>query len=600
MWPKQRLHDDHNVHGNRHNDYWITGKLTRALWTTHPLPSLHSRATAHEETVDAMEAICYASKKGGDPDTLSFRDAMAQPDREEFIKAMVDEVADHEKRKHWELYPRKQVPKGHPIARGVWSMRRKRRLTTGEVYKHKSRLTYDGSTQIHGLNYWDTFSPVVHSFTMKLFFVLALINGWHKRQIDFILAYPQAPAPTDLFMEIPRGFQLPEGKRHSDYCLKLRHNLYGSKQGGKAWFDHLCKGLTNLDFEQSKVDPCVWYRDKVIILFYVDNTWIFSPTKQEADTVFADLQREKFKVDDEGEVQDFLGISFAKRSDGSFHLRQDNLIQRIIKDMNFQPSTKTKDKPANIGQVLHRSDDEPPHKSSWNYRSIIGKLNFLLSTRLDLAYSVHNAARHGHDPRESHTKAVQNIVRYLMGTQDKGMIITPNGSPTLEMFADAEFGGSWDKATAEDDPSTARSRIGYVIRYAGVPIVWVSKLATEICLSTCEAEYVALSESLRSAIPLMQLLDECYDRDLIPKPDATQVRCKVFEDNAGALELAKVQKLRPRTKHLNVKYHHFRSFVQSGQIQVFPIASEDQLADLLTKAPHQLLFLQFRKQLMGW
>ena len=101
------------------------------------------------------------------------------------------------------------------------------------------------------------------------------------------------------------------------------------------------------------------------------------------------------------------------------------------------------------------------------------------------------------------------------------------------MYADAEFGGAWDRATARDDSETARSRIGYLIRYAGVPILWNYKMATEICLSVTEAEYISLSEALRSAIPMLQLLHECYARDLIPEPQATEVHCKVFERQLG-------------------------------------------------------------------
>ena len=571
-------------------------------WESHAAlihsPVAHEALTSHLATPETP--FCYASKKGGDPDTLSFRDAMNQPDRDEFIRAMVDEIKDHSDREHWELYPKRNVPHGHPIARAVWSMKRKRRLTTGETYKHKSRVTYDGSQQVHGLNYWDTFSPVVNAFVVKLFFVLALINGWHKRQIDFILAYPHAPAPTDLFMAIPKGFTVPSHLNPDDYCLKLRHNLYGTKQGGRAWYTYLCQGLRSLNFTQSKIDHCVWYREKTIVLFYVDNTWIFSPQKEDADRVFTDLQRANFKVTDEGEVTDFLGVSFTPLPDGGYDLRQDKLIDQVLSDMQFVPGTKPHDRPANVNKPLHRDEHLPAHSAAWNYRSIIGKLNFLLSTRADLGYAVHNAARFCQNPRASHTEAVTKIARYLLGTRDKGMQIKPTNDPLLEVYADAEFGGLWKRETAANDPSTAKSRIGYIIRYAGVPILWTSKLATEICLSVSEAEYCSLSEALRAAIPMMQLLEECYERGLIAQPTAPTVRCKVFEDNSGAVEMAKVPKLRPRTKHINVKYHHFRTFVENKQIEIVSIGTEDQIADILTKQPTQELFLRFRKAIMGW
>ena len=403
-------------------------------------------------------------------------------------------------------------------------------------------------------------------------------------------------------MQIPRGYQLPPEYNESEYCLRLEKNIYGNKEGGRAWYLHLVSGLKKLGFERSNIDHCVFYRGNVIFLSYVDDCAVYAKDDSDIDQLFRDLKQAGFDVSDEGEIADFLGVAHTVDENGKIHLRQNKLIQQILADMGYNDRTKAKDKPAVVGQVLHRAEDEPPHTAPWGFRSIIGKLNFLLSTRPDLSFATHNAARFSHNPRECHTKAVQQICRYLYGTQNQGLIIDPTDEPLLEVYADAEFGGAWDKATARDDADTARSRIGYLIRYAGVPILWTSKLATEICLSVTEAEYISLSEALRSTIPMLQLLDECYERNLIPSPLATEVHCKVFEDNSGALELAKVPKMRPRTKHLNTKYHHFRGFVQDNpdKIKILPIASEDQLADALTKQPTQPLFLQFRKAIMGW
>ena len=387
-------------------------------------------ATARHATQEAIEAHCFASsvggrKKGGDPDTLSFGEAMKAEDKDRFIDAMAEEVAAHEGNNNWELFPRAQVPAGHPISRGVWSMKRKRRILTGEIYKYKSRLTFDGSQQIAGLNYWDTFSPVVNVGTVRLFYNLAMVNKWHTRQLDFILAYPQAPAPTALFMNIPQGFQLPRHLNSADYCLRLRKNVYGNKEGGRAWYEHLWRGLQHLHFERSSVDRCVFYRGTVIMLVYVDDCILMGPNKEDIDRVFHDLKQAGYGVEDEGDLSDFLGVNYSTTSDGLVQLKQDKLVRQILDDMNFTGRTTTRDKPALVGNVLQRHKEAPDHKATWNYRSIIGKLNFLLSTRPDLAYAVHNAARHSHAPKEPHSKAVQQIVRYLAGTQDKGMVLRP-------------------------------------------------------------------------------------------------------------------------------------------------------------------------------
>ena len=115
-----------------------------------------------------------------------------------------------------------------------------------------------------------------------------------------------------------------------------------------------------------------------------------------------------------------------------------------------------------------------------------------------------------------------------------------------------------------------------------------------------EAKYIALLESLQHVIPLMSLHNKCVRRGLIKVKSKPVVRCTVFKDNSGALELARTPKLRPCTKHINVKYHHFREHVANGRITVEPVKSENQLADVFTKAVAMDLFLKFRKAIMGW
>jgi hypothetical protein len=103
-------------------------------------------------------------------------------------------------------------------------------------------------------------------------------------------------------------------------------------------------------------------------------------------------------------------------------------------------------------------------------------------------------------------------------------------------------------------------------------------------LSTTEAEYIAMSMALRDVIPIMNLLDELKTNDFQVICTKPYVYCKVFEDNSGALELARLPKLRPRTKHINVCYHHFREHVRKGLIKIFPVDTTNQIADTLTKA----------------
>jgi hypothetical protein len=150
------------------------------------------------------------------------------------------------------------------------------------------------------------------------------------------------------------------------------------------------------------------------------------------------------------------------------------------------------------------------------------------------------------------------------------------------------------------DPSTAKSRTGYIIQYASCPLLWASKLQTQIALSTTEAEYIALSTALREVIPLIELLREMKRKWIDVYTTSPRIYCKAFEDNSGALELAQTPKIRPRTKHINVIYHHFREYVRDGSIQLYAISSVKQLADICTKPLAQNVFLPLRKSIMGW
>jgi hypothetical protein len=281
-------------------------------------------------------------------------------------------------------------------------------------------------------------------------------------------------------------------------------------------------------------------------------------------------------------------------------LTQPHLIDQVLQEVNFRPDTKVQATAAESTTILKRDLNLPDHKAHWAYRRIIGKLNFLEKcTRPELACSVHQAARFSANPKTSHTDAVHYIGRYLIGSADKGLILKPN-KHSFEVYADADFSGLWDKDTAMDDPSTAKSRSGYVILYAGCPILWTSRLQSETALSTTEAEYLSLSSALRETIPLMKLVKEFKKELLLPMATTPVVHCKAFDDNSGAVELAKVPKMRPRTKHINTKYHHFRKFVADGLIKIHQVATQDQIADIFTKNLSKKLFVKFRHLINGW
>lgn len=249
----------------------------------------------------------------------------------------------------------------------------------------------------------------------------------------------------------------------------------------------------------------------------------------------------------------------------------------------------------------------------WEYATIVGMLMYLsANTRPDLAYAVHQAARHTHAPRASHATAVKRILRYLSGTRDKGMYFQPNQSNQIDCHVDADFAGLFGVEDGQESVSV-KSRTGYVIFFCGVPLLWVSKLQTQIALSTCEAEYIALSQSMRDLIPIRETLKEImtvvFEVELTPTcstysksfQDVQAIpTSNVYEDNAACLKLAMMPKLSPRTKHIGIPWHWFRTKIIALECTVVPVDSASQLADQYTKGLPQESFERGRKAVMGW
>ena len=134
----------------------------------------------------------------------------------------------------------------------------------------------------------------------------------------------------------------------------------------------------------------------------------------------------------------------------------------------------------------------------------------------------------------------------------------------------------------------------------GCPIIWASKLQTETALSTCKAKYISCSEALRAIIPIMDLLDEARSHGLMVAAPQTKILCKLFCDTSGAVELIRLPKIHPRTKHINSKLHHFREHVASGRISVQYVPTTEQQADIATKPLGVTLFSKFCKLILGW
>ena len=371
-----------------------------------------------------------------------------------------------------------------------------------------------------------TYSPTVSWPAVRLQLALVLVNNWYTKQIDFVQAFPQAPIQKVQYMRIPKGIEIEGVDDADEWVLELHKNIYGGCDAGRQWYLHLKAKLESIGFVRSLFDECVFYKGKCMYVLYTDDSILAGPDKDELEAILQQIQDSGLGITDEGDIADFLGVNI-QRTDGEFHLTQPKLIDSILEDLRLDGDrVSTKDIPMKSSKLLSRHPDSPDFDQHFNYRRVVGKLNFLeQSTRGDISYATHMLARFCTCPKKEHGEAAKWLGRYLLKTRDKGLIMRPDPSRGLELYCDADFAGAWDPELAGEDMDTARSRHGYIITYAGVPLLWKSQMQGEIALSSTESELIGLSAGLRTTIPLQHILN-AYDE-----------YCQLQEELEGAKEL---------------------------------------------------------------
>ena len=295
----------------------------------------------------------------------------------------------------------------------------------------------------------------------------------------------------------------------------------------------------------------------------------------------------------------FLGIKI-KRQNQATELTQTGLIEKVINYCGMS-SAAPKSTPA-AKEPLGTNKNGAPFQEQWSYPAAIRMLLYLSSnTQPDMQFAVHQVARFSHCPKHSHAQAVKRIIRCLIGTRERGTVFVPDLQQGLDCHVDADFAGLWGHEV-EQDPVSVKSRTGFTLTLFGCPIIWQSKLQTEITLSSTATKHVAFSMAMRELLPMRALLQEMGIKLGLDVLKTSLVhQSTVFEDNQGCLSLVNVPKMSPRNKCLGLKCHFFRSQIgESKGIVAKCVKTTEQKADIFTKGLPEAQFQHIRKLRIGW
>ena len=471
-----------------------------------------------------------------------------------------------------------RVPEGRKPVSSKWCFDYKTDASE-EITKLKARLVARGFSQIKDVDYVHSSSPCPSAASIKLILAVANEKSLPLRHFDVAQAYIRASLEEEVFMKLPAGCGV-----HSKKNAKLGRAIYGLKQSGRQW-GYLCADtLIENGFEQCRADPCIFRKivDGVVVMIvgvYVDDLLV-GGSKEDCDSLLKSLNQ-KFPTKDLGECTWYDGCGIERDlSAGKIRLSQQAYIGHILKRFDIR---KTSDIPASPGADLGpRRDDEA--EGDWPVREAIGSLMWLSTmTRPDITNAVRAVARCAHAPSQRLWSGVMKILEYLNGSRELAITFERGGGLELNAFVDANY------ASAE---TNRRSVSGIAIMLGKAVVSHASKTQRVVATSTSEAEYIAATEGVKEALFARAVLS-------FVAPETSGASIRIFEDNQGAKALIENPLSSGRSKHIDVRFHFIRDMFRQKKIAVDYVKSEDQHADILTKALSKSIFESHRKYLMN-
>uniref|UniRef100_A0AAV1VET9 Reverse transcriptase Ty1/copia-type domain-containing protein n=1 Tax=Peronospora matthiolae TaxID=2874970 RepID=A0AAV1VET9_9STRA len=425
-----------------------------------------------------------------------------------------------------------KLPNGQRAIGTKWVFKIKRKAD-GSIEKYKARLVAKGFRQKYGIDYTETFSPVVKYVTLRMVIAISRHFGWPIDQLDVVTAFLYGVMKEQVFCVIPEGVEL----------------------------------------DISDFDPCLYIKTSdghcVFILVFVDDVLVTGSSLELIAQTKNDLKT-RFEMTDSGKCAFVLGIELLDGEDGSVTLCQRRYVDDILKRFGMD-DCKAVASPVDMSSRLVSSDATT--KVDAPFREAVGALMHLTTaTRPDIAFGVGYVSRFMENPQEEHWVAVKRIFRYLQGTKSHGICYQPSARIDFRRYSDADWAG---------DLTDRKSTSGYTFMLLGAPVSWGSKKQPSVSLSTTEAEYIALSLAIQEGKWIHRLLCE-----IVMAANEEGPELMIHEDNQSCIKMTKNPVNHGRAKHIDIKYHHIRDEVKRGEVKLKYCETAVMLADIMTKGLH--------------
>ncbi|GKE38393.1 putative ribonuclease H-like domain-containing protein, partial [Tanacetum coccineum] len=400
-------------------------------------------------------------------------------------------------------------------------------------------MVAQGHRQEEGIDYDEVFAPVTRLEAIRIFLAFASYMGFIVYQMDVKSAFLYGKIDEEVYVSQPPGFL---DSKYPEKVYKVVKALRGTID-------------KTLFLKKDK-------HDIILVQVYVDDI-IFGSTKKSWCDEFEALMKSRFQMSSMGELTFFLGLQVKQKPNGIF-ISQDKYVAEILKKFDFA-SVKTASTPIETQKPLVK-DEEASDVDVHLYRSMIGSLMYVTASRPDIMFAVCACSRFQVTPKTSHLSAVKRIFRYLKGKPKLGLWYPRESSFDLESYSDSDYAG------ANLDRKSTTGGCQFLGRRL---ITWQCKKQTIVATSTTEAEYVAAASCCGQVLWIQnQMLDYGFNF----------MNTKIYIDNESTICIVKNPVYHSKTKHIAIRHHFIRDAYEKKLIQVLKIHTDDNVADLLTKA----------------
>ena len=513
---------------------------------------------------EALSAYAFISEAA---QQLTYSDVLKSDDRALWKAAIDREMTSLRENNTWKLVV---PPPKTNIVGSKWLFKVKDKPSGEQV--HKARMVAKGYSQVEGVDFDETFSPVIKYQSLRTLLAIANEEDMHIHHMDVTTAFLYGELEEDVYMHQAEG-QVKPGEEH--LVCKLQKSIYGLKQSPRCWNKKVHACLTSNGFTATMSDPALYVKgkgeEKTILGLYVDDIPIASKSHVALESA-KQVLKTAFKMTDFGEVSTILGIQIVRdREKGVLTMSQEKYAVEVLKRFNMLDA-KGRETPVESGvklsvQMSPKTEEERTAMEQIPYRKAVGSLMYLMvSTRPDLAAAVGRVSRFGENPGPEHWRAVKWILKYLQKTKSHGLTFRKQGKVQITGYCDSDHNGCID---------TRRSTTGYVMKLGGGSISWCSRRQKTVALSSCEAEYMAACEATREATWESKLLKELGYNGVCP--------IDIRSDSQSAIALIDNPVFHDKTKHIAAKYHFVREKVEDGTVTFTYCPTDENIADSLTK-----------------